>query len=279
MGTQLPPWKGAQQPPTFRPIPTVAKRSPISAAAKLVSLDSIQLRSGDTWMLVLRRTRMVLSTGDFTVQCCYRELSACGPLSHVNDCGNVCKTLKGILVFLPEATHLSILIVCYINMCSLLLLCTEPRHWVCKPAYLVPVPRWDKVVGLRQEGYLVWKWGMMEVGRWLVRMQWRPARWLMCLPLLFSLVHESPEDFFLFFWHQLTRVVPEKGYKTVVCVLLSTRKRFHNEIFENKANLPLEHISVPIKQIISIIYSILYSLATKNNHQDKMICHNGDKLL
>ena len=29
----------------------------------------------------------------------------------------------------------------------------EPHHWVCKPAYLVPVASQDKVGGLRQEGH------------------------------------------------------------------------------------------------------------------------------
>jgi len=30
---------------------------------------------------------------------------------------------------------------------------TKPRHWVCKPAYLVPLPSQDKVGGLWQEGH------------------------------------------------------------------------------------------------------------------------------
>ena len=36
MGTQLPPWKGAQQPPTFQLTSIVAKRSPVSATAELL---------------------------------------------------------------------------------------------------------------------------------------------------------------------------------------------------------------------------------------------------
>jgi len=36
MGTQLPPQKGTQQPPAFRPMSIVAKRSPSSAAAELL---------------------------------------------------------------------------------------------------------------------------------------------------------------------------------------------------------------------------------------------------
>jgi len=45
-------------------------------------------------------------------------------------------------------------------------------------------------------------------GHWLVRMEWRPARWSVCLPLLIFRCTISPE---VLFWHQLTRVVPEKG--------------------------------------------------------------------
>jgi len=56
----------------------------------------------------------------------------------------------------------------------------------------------------------------MEVGEWLVWMEWHPAWWSVCLPLLSSLVLYSPEDFF---WHRLTWVVPEKGLKWLhVCV-------------------------------------------------------------
>ena len=39
--------------------------------------------------------------------------------------------------------------------------------------------------------------GMMEVGRLLVRMEWYPAGWSVCLPLLMSLRHKSPEEDFL----------------------------------------------------------------------------------
>ena len=55
--------------------------------------------------------------------------------------------------------------------------------------------------------------GMMEVGHWLVRMR------IVCLPLLSSLAPWSPEEDF--FWHWLTRVVPKKGHKTVVCVCIA----------------------------------------------------------
>ena len=43
MGTQLSPWKGAQQPPTFRPMSIVAKRSTISAAAELLFIYDCEL--------------------------------------------------------------------------------------------------------------------------------------------------------------------------------------------------------------------------------------------
>ena len=37
----------------------------------------------------------------------------------------------------------------------------------------------------RQEGHPAWKkWGDGGGGHWLVRMEWRPAGWLVCLPLL-----------------------------------------------------------------------------------------------
>jgi len=62
-----------------------------------------------------------------------------------------------------------------------------PCHWVCNPAYSVPVPSQHKVGGLWQEGHPAQKWGMLEVGCWLVRMEWRPAGWFACLTLLSSL--------------------------------------------------------------------------------------------
>jgi len=34
------------------------------------------------------------------------------------------------------------------------LLYGKPSHWVCKPAYLVPVPNQDRLGGLRQEEHL-----------------------------------------------------------------------------------------------------------------------------
>ena len=51
------------------------------------------------------------------------------------------------------------------------------------------------------------KWGNGGGGHWLVRMEWHPAGWLVCLPLS-SLAPQSPE---VLFWHWLTRVVLEKG--------------------------------------------------------------------
>jgi len=54
--------------------------------------------------------------------------------------------------------------------------------------------------------------GMMEVGRWLVRMELHPSGLSACLPL----APKSPEEDF--FWHWLPGVVREKGCKMVVCV-------------------------------------------------------------
>jgi len=38
--------------------------------------------------------------------CSHLELSACSPPSLITDCGNVCQTLEGLLVFLPELLNL-----------------------------------------------------------------------------------------------------------------------------------------------------------------------------
>jgi len=62
-------------------------------------------------------------------------------------------------------------------------------------------------------------WGDGGGGQWLVRMEWRLAGWLVCLPLLtFSCTIKSK----VLFWHRLTRVGPEKGRKTVVVVVVRT---------------------------------------------------------
>jgi len=48
-------------------------------------------------------------------------------------------------------------------------------------------------------------------------MKWRPAGMSVCLRLLSSLAPQSPEEDF--YWHWLTRVVPEKGPENgFVCV-------------------------------------------------------------
>jgi len=47
-GAQLPSWKGAQQPPSLRPMSIEAKRSPISATTELLSYNrKINMNSGD----------------------------------------------------------------------------------------------------------------------------------------------------------------------------------------------------------------------------------------
>jgi len=61
----------------------------------------------------------------------------------------------------------------------------------------------------RQEGHPACKkWGDGGGGHWLVRMEWRPARWSVCLPLLIFPCTMNPE---VLFWHRLTQMVPEKG--------------------------------------------------------------------
>ena len=66
----------------------------------------------------------------------------------------------------------------------------------------------------RQEGHLACKkMGDDGGGHWLVQMEWLPAGWSVCLPLLiFPCTMKSRSSL----CHQLTRVVPEKGRKTVV---------------------------------------------------------------
>jgi len=93
----------------------------------------------------------------------------------------------------------------------------EPSHWVCKPAYLVPVASQDKLGEFWQKGIWRKNGGMREVGHWLVRMNWSPAGLSMCLPMISTLAPQkkfssgtgSPR------WSR------KKGRKTVVCVCYS----------------------------------------------------------
>jgi len=53
-------------------------------------------------------------------------------------------------------------------------------------------------------------------GHWLVRMEWRPAGWSVCLPvLIFPCTIKSRSSLL----HRLTQVVPEKGRKKFVVVV------------------------------------------------------------
>ena len=70
------------------------------------------------------------------------------------------------------------------SVCCTCLITWKPSHWICKPAYLVPVTSQDKLGGLRQEGHPAKNWGWWC---WLVWMEWHPARLSVCLPLLSSL--------------------------------------------------------------------------------------------
>ena len=66
---------------------------------------------------------------------------------------------------------------------------------------------------VRQEGHPACeKMGDGGGGHWLVRMEWRPAGWSLCLPVNLPLHHKSPE---VLFWHRLTQ---KKGRKTAVVV-------------------------------------------------------------
>jgi len=68
----------------------------------------------------------------------------------------------------------------------------------------------------RQEGHPACKkWGDGGGEHWLVRMEWRPAGWSVCLPLFVFPCTIKPE---VLFWHRLTWVVRKKGRKMVVVV-------------------------------------------------------------
>jgi len=75
-------------------------------------------------------------------------------------------------------------------------------HWICNPAYFVPVPSQDKLGGLHRKGIQHKNGGVMEVGALIVQMGWHPARLSVCLPLLSSFCtikprrwHVSPSEF------------------------------------------------------------------------------------
>ena len=72
----------------------------------------------------------------------------------------------------------------------------------------------------RQEGHLACKkWGDGGGGHWLVWLEWRPAGWSLCLPLLiFPCTIKSLS------WHQL-----KKGRKADVCVCMCVIALFHRE--------------------------------------------------
>jgi len=66
----------------------------------------------------------------------------------------------------------------------------------------------------RQEGHPACKnMGDGGGGHWLVRMEWHPPGWSVCLPLLSSLALLSPE---ILFWHRSPGWSRKKGRETVV---------------------------------------------------------------
>jgi len=93
----------------------------------------------------------------------------------------------------------------------------ENSNLLPNPSALVAFSALTLLVG-RQEGHPACKkWEDGGGGHWLVRMEWRPARWSMCLLLLIFPCNISPE---VVFWHRLTWVARKKGSKTVVVWLL-----------------------------------------------------------
>jgi len=63
----------------------------------------------------------------------------------------------------------------------------QPRQWVCKPAYLMPVRSQDKLGGLRQEGHPAQKWGDEGGGSLISPDGVAPSRIVVCLPLMSSI--------------------------------------------------------------------------------------------
>ena len=106
--------------------------------------------------------------------------------------------------------------------------CASQHVW-CMPQAMI---NWE---GYGRKGIWRKNGGMMEVGRWLVRIEWRPSGLSVCLPLLSSIAVWSPEEDF--FWHWLTRVVPEKGIKRLLYVCVSG----HWGYWHGKAGVKVRH--------------------------------------
>jgi len=81
---------------------------------------------------------------------------------------------------------------------------------VCNPAYSCSCPKLGKIGRVAAgRAYGIKMGGLMKVDCSLVWMEWRPPGLSVCLPLVIFPSTISPEE--AFFWHRLTRMVPEKG--------------------------------------------------------------------
>ena len=86
----------------------------------------------------------------------------------------------------------------------------KPCHWVCKPAYLVPVASQDKLGALRQEGHPALKMGDVGGGSLISPDGVAPSQMVgvsafVILPCTIKVQKK------IFFWHRFTWVVQEKG--------------------------------------------------------------------
>jgi len=104
----------------------------------------------------------------------------------------------------------------------------QPSNWICKPAYLVPVPSEDKLGGLASKGIRLKNGGMAEMGApiSLDGVTVHLDCWCVCLCYL-HFVPENPEDGKKYFWNQLTWVALNKVQRAVKwsCVCYETKSK------------------------------------------------------
>ena len=103
-----------------------------------------------------------------------------------------------------------------------------PSHWVCKPAYLVPVSSQDKLGGLCEEGHSCIKWwGWQRWGTNYSGWSGSPSRLLVHLPVLSSFCSRKSRR-----WRNVPSGTGSPGCpgqspqsrKMVVCVLCKDRR-------------------------------------------------------
>jgi len=149
-------------------------------------------------------------------------------------------------------------------------ICSDDIYWVCKPSHLVPAPSQDKLGGCGRKGIRGIqreKWGIREVGHWLVRMEWCPAGLSVYLPLI-SLLAPSPEEAF-----PLAPAHPGSPRKTAmngcVCVMFTTvvhLKQFSHKqyYYSNKNQYYIHTTKMTFGQ---------WHLKTKDGHiQHNVVC-------